>query len=288
MCDDEINQGLVLDTTVTRRTFGAMTVAAGAALSGGAAFAAGIVEKDVEITTPDGVCDAVLTYPEGKGKWPAVIVWTDVMGLRPVFREMARRLAAEGYVVLTPNFYYRFKKGPIVEGPFDFAKPEDRAKLDAPRKSITPDGTTRDATAFVAYLDALTQVDSKKKIGSQGYCMGGPMVVRTAATAPERVQAGASFHGGGLVTDAPDSPHRLVPRLKGEYLFAVADNDDQKDPDSKVKLKAAFDAAKVPATVEVYKGANHGWCVKGGAAYNEAAAEKAWAELLKLYKRRLG
>jgi carboxymethylenebutenolidase len=286
MCDDDIHQGQASDATLSRRAFGIMTAAA-ASIATTAAAAAKVVEKDVDITTPDGKADAVLTYPEGKGPWPGVIIWTDIMGLRPVFRQMAQRLAGEGYVVLTPNPFYRVKRGLAVEGPIDFNKPEDRAKLMPLRASITAEGTARDAAAYVAFLDAQPQTSKSAKIGTQGYCMGGPMVLWSAGAQPGRINAGASFHGGGLATDAPDSPHLLAPKLKGGYLIAVADNDDQKEPAAKDRLKAALDAANVTAKVEVYKGANHGWCVPGSAAYNEPAAEKAWAELLALYKTHL-
>ncbi|CAN5260527.1 dienelactone hydrolase family protein [soil metagenome] len=287
MCDDDIHQGLVHDPSVSRRAFGLMTVAfTGIAATARADDA--VVEQDVQIKTPDGVADAALFHPKGKGAWPAVLVWPDVMSLRPVFRDMGRRLAAAGYVVLVPNLYYRAKKAPVIEGAFNFANPDDRAKLTPLRATVTPEGTDRDAAAYVAFLDAQKQTSKARKVGVQGYCMGGPLAFRTAAIAPGRIAAVATFHGGGLVTDQPSSPHLLIPKTHAEYLVAVADNDDKSDPTVKDKLKAAFAEAKRPAKVEVYAGAAHGWTVKGSQVYDEAAAEKAWAELLALYKRVLG
>ncbi|CAN7537561.1 dienelactone hydrolase family protein [Phenylobacterium sp. LjRoot164] len=287
MCDDDIHQGLIEDPTVSRRTFGLMTVAAAGLTAANAHAAVPVVEKDVEIKTPDGVADAALYYPEGKGSWPAVVLWPDVVSLRPVFREMGKRLASSGYVVLVPNLYYRVKKAPVVDGAFNFANADDRAKLAPLRASVTPEGTDRDAVAYLAFLDALPQTDKKKKVGTQGYCMGGPLAFRTAGAVPNRVGAVASFHGGGLFTDAPTSPHLVLPKTHAEYMVLVADNDDKQDPAAKEKLKGALDAAKLKSRVEVYEGAAHGWTVKGSQVYNEPAAEKAWAELLDLYKRAL-
>jgi carboxymethylenebutenolidase len=287
MCDDDIHQGLVHDPSVSRRTFGLMTVA----LTGVATVARAddtVEEKDVEVKTADGVADAALFYPKGKGKWPAVLLWPDVMSLRPVFRDMGRRLAAAGYVVLVPNLYYRVKKAPVVEGAFNFANPDDRAKLTPLRASVTPAGTFKDAEAYVAFLDAQPQTNKAKKVGVQGYCMGGPLAFRTAAATPGRIAAVATFHGGGLVTADADSPALLIPKTHADYLIAIADNDDKQDPTVKDKLKAAFADAKRPAQVEVFAGAAHGWTVKGSQVYNEAAAETAWANLLVLYKKALG
>jgi carboxymethylenebutenolidase len=284
MCDDDIHVGLVEEPKPSRRTFGLMTVA-GAAMASNA-YAGAVVEKDVEVKTADGTCDAVLYYPTGKGTWPAVLIWTDIMGLRPVFREMGKRLAAQGHVVLVPNPFYRSKRAPVVDATFDFSKPEERAKVFALRSAMTNDGIDRDAATFVAFLDAQPQTNKKKKVGVQGYCMGGPLSFRTAAAVPGRIAAVGSFHGGGLTTKNPDSPHLLIPKTNAAYLVAVAQNDDKQQPESKDILKAAFAEAKKMATVEVYPAA-HGWCVRGSAVYDEAAAERAWAELTKLYKARL-
>ena len=286
MCDDDIHQGLIDDPSVSRRAFGLMTVAV-AGIAGSARAAVPVVEKDVEIKTADGLADAALYYPEGKGPWPAVLIWPDVVSLRPAFREMGRRLAAEGYVVLVPNLYYRVKRAPVVEGGFNFANPEDRAKLTPMRASVTPEGTDRDAAAYLAFLDAQPQTNKKKKVGTQGYCMGGALAFRTAGAVPARVGAVASFHGSALHSDQPTSPHLTLSKSRAEYLVAVADNDDKQDPTAKDRIKAALDAAKRPNKVEVYEGAAHGWTVKGGQVYNEPAAEKAWAELLALYRRTL-
>jgi carboxymethylenebutenolidase len=286
MCDDDIHPGFIEDPTVSRRTFGLIGVAA-AGIATGAVAQARVVEKDVDVKTPDGVCDAALFYPEGRGRWPAVIVWPDIVGLRPVFREMGRRLASSGYVVLVVNPFYRSKRAPVVSGTFNFSNPADRAVVTGYRALITDTGADQDNVAFVAFLDAQPQTDKRAKVGVQGYCMGGPLSFRAAAAAPARIGAVASFHGGGLATQAPNSPHLLIPRTNASYLVAVADNDDQRDPAAKDTLKAAFAAAGKPAVVEVYKGANHGWTVRGSDAYNEPAAEKAWSELLALYKRAL-
>jgi len=282
MCDDDIHVGLIHDPTVSRRTFGLMSAAV-AGLGSAAHAQTNVTEKDVEVKTADGTADAALFYPTGKGTWPAVLVWTDIAGLRPAFRDMGRRLASQGYVVLVPNPFYRSIKGVVATPGFDFAKPEDRARVMGYRQAMTNEGVDKDATAYLAFLDAQPQTDRKKKMGVQGYCMGGPLSFRTAAAVPNRVGAVGSFHGGGLTTKAPDSPHLLIPKTNASYLVAVAKNDDEKQPESKDILKAAFAEAKRSATVEVYPAA-HGWCVKGSQVYDEAAAEKAWAELTKLYK----
>lgn len=293
MCDDEIHQfeGTILapGTELNRRAFG-LTAAAAASLAGGAAYAADakVVEKDVDIKTPDGTADAALFYPDGKGKWPAVLIWTDIGGLRPVFRDMGRRLAAQGYVVLVPNPFYRKGRAPAVTDGLDFGKPEGRSALMALAGTIAgPNAVESDAPAYIAFLDAQPQTDKKKKAGTQGYCMGGPLVYRTAAVVPDRIAAGVTCHGGGLVTQTPASPHLLIPKMKAEIYSAVAANDDARSPTDKDVLKKAFADAGKTARVEVYDGCNHGWCVKGSAVYNEAGAERAWKELSDLYKKKL-
>src|SRR3990167_9920976 len=286
MCDDDIHQGLVHDPSVSRRAFGLMTVA----LTGVATVARAddtVVEKDVEIKTPDGTADAALFYPKAKGKFPAVLLWPAVLSLRPVFRDMGRRLAAAGYVVLVPNLYYRVKKAPVIEGAFNFNNKDDWAKITPLRATVTPERTAKDAVAYLAFLDAQPQTNQTKKAGVQGYCMGGPLSFQTAAAVPNRIAAVASFHGGGLLTAKPDSPHLLLPKTKAAYLIEIADNDDKQDPTVKDKLKAAFAEAKLSAQVEVFEGADHGWTVKGSQVYNEAAAETAWSNLLALYKKTL-
>ena len=277
---------------LSRRDFVALSVAAG--LAGGAmpaAAALAVVETDVSIQTPDGTCDAAFIHP-ASGAHPGVFVWPDAFGLRPSMRDIARRLAAEGYAVLVPNPFYRVAKAPIFESAasVDFQDPATRAKLGPLMGSIGAAGAAeKDAAAYVAFLDAQPQVDKAKKIGTQGYCMGGALVVRSAAAVPERIGAGASFHGGSLVTDKPDSPHLLAPRIKARMYFGVASSDDQKQPDAKDKLKKAFDDAKVPVQVEVYP-AKHGWCVpdmpadNGTPIYSRPEAERAWGKLLALYK----
>jgi len=280
---------------MTRRDFVSMTVAAGVTAAAGRQGSAQpqVVETNVEIKTADGTCDAAFIHPT-TGAHPAVVIWPDAFGLRPSMRDMAKRLAAEGYSVLVPNPFYRVAKAPLFESAanFNFGDPAQRSKLGPLMGSTNAAGAAEtDATAFVAWLDGQKQVDRTKKIGTQGYCMGGALVVRTAAAVPDRVGAGASFHGGGLVTTNPNSPHLLAPKIKARMYFGVAANDDAQQPDAKTKLKEAFDAAKVPAEVEVYPQAQHGWCVSdmpmqanGQPTYSKADAERAWGKLLALYK----
>ena len=279
---------------VSRRDFVTLSIAAGLGLAASSASAADlpVVETAVQVKTPDGMCDAAFIHPS-TGAHPGVIIWPDAFGLRPSMRDIGKRIAAQGYSVLVPNPFYRLAKAPVFDNPskFDFANPADMAKLQPLMASINAAGAAeRDAVAFVAFLDAQRQVDRAKKIGTQGYCMGGPLVVKTAATVPNRVGAGASFHGGGLVTDQPTSPHLLAPKIKARMYFGIASNDDMRQPDAKDKLKEAFAAAKVPAEIEVYSGALHGWCVSdmplqnGSPIYNKPDAERAWTKLVALYK----
>jgi len=272
---------------LTRRDFVAMTVAGIAVAAGADVSAQNVTEKTVEIKTPDGTCDAAFIYP-ATGAHAAVIIWPDAFGLRPSMRNMAKRLASEsGYSVLVPNPFYRVGKAPMFEdaSKVDFAT--ERPKINPLMASINAAGTVeKDAPAFVAWLDQQPQVDRTKKIGTQGYCMGGALVVRTAAAVPDRIGAGGSFHGGGLVNQTPTSPHLLAPKIKGRMYFGIATNDDMQQPDAKTALKAAFDAAKVPVEVEVYSMAQHGWCVPDmpNNLYKMDDAERAWGKLLALYK----
>jgi carboxymethylenebutenolidase len=279
--------------TITRREFTALSIAAGVAAASGAsgASASEMIDSDVQVTTAAGVCDAALIHPQ-KGSWPGVILFTDVFGLRPTMRDMARRLAADGFTVLVPNPFYRTAKPPGLSLDIDFSNPADRAKIDVLRAPLTSDAVMQDAVAYVKFLDSQGPVNKKVKMGAFGYCMGGPMTMLAAASNPERIGAGASFHGGGLVTDKPDSPHLLVPKMKAQFYFGVAMNDDEKQPEAKTKLNEAFKAARLQAKIQVYDGCLHGWCVKDmpntpgkPPIYNAPQAERAWGELLSLFKR---
>jgi carboxymethylenebutenolidase len=278
---------------IARRDFVALSVAAGLGAAAGSAGAAGLelVETDVQINTVDGTCDAAFIHPKS-GSYPGVLIWPDAFGLRPSMRDIAKRIAAEGYSVLVPNPFYRVSKAPFTDAStFSFSNPADRAKLGPLMASVNaPGNPEKDAVAYVGFLDAQKQVNKAKKIGTQGYCMGGPLVVRTAAVLPDRIGAGASFHGGGLVTDKPESPHLLAPKIKANMYFGIASNDDKTQPAAKDKLKEAFAAANVPAEIEVYSDALHGWCVPdmpagpAGPIYNKPDAERAWGKLVALYK----
>jgi carboxymethylenebutenolidase len=268
---------------LTRRQFGAMALGAGvvAALPKGAR-AAETQGADVEVKTPDGVADAYLVHP-AKGKYPGVLIWPDIFGLRPAFKEMATRLAESGYSVLVINPFYRTKKAPTAPEHADFNDPPTRQALMALAGSLSPQTAVTDAGAFVSFLDAQPSVDKKRKMGTTGYCMGGPFVLRTAANSPDRIGAGATFHGGGLVTDKADSPHLLIPKMKAHYLIAIAENDDQREPQAKDVLRDAFAKAHLPAEIEVYTGTLHGWCPPDAHVYNHDQAEKAWSRMLALF-----
>ncbi len=277
---------------LSRRDFVALSVAAGVGASSSAdAAPLPLEERDVSIKTPDGSCDAAFIHPSS-GAHPGVLIWTDAFGLRPSMRDIGRRLAAEGYSVLVPNPYYRVARAPVYESAasVDFKDPATRAKLQPLMSSVTGSGAAeKDAKAYVAFLDDQPQVDKSRKVGTQGYCMGGALAVRAAAAAAARVGACASFHGGGLVTDKPDSPHLLAPRIKARMYFGIASNDDERQPDAKDRLKKAFEDAKLPVQVEVYP-ARHGWCVpdmpldNGTPIYSRPDAERAWGVLLALYR----
>jgi carboxymethylenebutenolidase len=286
MCDEFIHPGLISDARLSRRTFGMMTVAT-AGIASGAVAQSGAVESDVTVKTADGSCDAVFFHPAGEGHWPAVLIWPDIMGLRPAFRDMGRRLAAQGYVVLVPNPFYRSAHAPVIGDNFDFSNPEQRNRLMGFRAAMTDDGIDRDAQAYLTFLDAQPQTAKGKKAGVQGYCMGGALAFLTAAAVSGRIAAVGSFHGGnGLVTKNPDSPHLLIPKTHAAFLVCQAQNDDATQPTLKDDLKAAFAAAGKTATVEVYH-ANHGWCVPGGQVYDQGEAERAWTALGALYRTNL-
>jgi carboxymethylenebutenolidase len=266
---------------VTRRQFGAL-VAAGVALTlPKVVDAVAVTEMDVTIKTPDGNCDAYFVHP-ATGTAPGVLVWPDIFGLRPAFRQMGKRLAETGYSVVVINPFYRAQKAPTAAK--GAATPiQDLLPL---AKALSETTHMTDAKAFIAWLDQQQSVAKNRKIGTQGYCMGGPMAFRTAAAVPDRVGAVASFHGGGLVTKEPNSPHLQTSKTKAQLLIAIASNDDMRSPDEKNILKETFAKSGQPAEIEVYSGA-HGWCPPDSTVYNMPDAEKAWSRLLELYKKAL-
>jgi len=315
MCDDDSFDDMVAQRqrseALSRRSFGSLALGAGIATlapvacksadavpapnapaapiapTPGPANAVATTESEVTIATPDGACDAYFVHPT-TGTAPAVLVWPDILGLRPAFRQMGKRLAESGYAVLVVNPFYRTKKAPTAPPKANFEDKATRDALMGLMHTLTPETEVTDAKAFTAWLDKQPSVDTARKMGTTGYCMGGPIVMRTAATNPERIGAAATFHGGGLVTDKPDSPHLLIPKMKAHFLIAIASNDDAKQPDAKGTLKAAFAQASLTANVEVFEGAKHGWCPPDSDVYDRAAAENAWSELLTLLKSAIG
>jgi carboxymethylenebutenolidase len=266
---------------VTRRQFGVLVGAGIALMLPKVANAVTVTEADVNVTTPDGTADCYFVHPSS-GAAAGVLIWPDIFGLRPAFRQMGKRLAESGYSVLVVNPFYRVKKAPTADGgaatPIQQLMPLAQALNESTQMS--------DAKAFIAWLDQQPSVAKNKKVGTQGYCMGGPIAFRTAAAVPDRVGAVASFHGGGLVTNNPNSPHLQASKTKAQFLIAVAENDDARSPDEKNVLKDTFGKANLPAEIEVYAGA-HGWCPPDSRVYNEAQAEKAWSRLLALYQKAL-
>lgn len=267
---------------VTRKQFGIMVGTGLAMMLPQVANAVTVTESEVNVKTPDGSADCYFVHP-ASGTAPGVLVWPDIFGLRPAFRQMGKRLAESGYSVLVVNPFYRGKKAPTADA--GAATPiQDLMPL---ARSLNETTHMTDAKAFIGWLDGQTSVAKNRKMGTQGYCMGGPMAFRTAAAVPGRVGAVASFHGGGLVADTPSSPHLQAAKSKAQFLVAIAANDDTRSPNDKIVLKETFEKANLPAEIEVYTGAAHGWCPPDSKVYNEALAEKAWGRLLALYGKAL-
>ena len=267
---------------VTRRQFGALVGAGVVMMLPKVLNAVDVTESEVTITTPDGTADCYFVRP-ATGAAAGVLVWPDIFGLRPAFRQMGKRLAETGYSVLVVNPFYRTKKAPTAEK--GAATPIQQVLPLAQTLNETTHMT--DARAFIGWLDQQASVNKNRKIGTQGYCMGGPMAFRTAAAVPGRVGAIASFHGGGLVTNTPNSPHLQAAAAKASLLIAIAANDDMRSPNEKNVLKETFAKVNLPAEIEVYEGAAHGWCPPDSGVYNEPQAEKAWTRLLALYGKAL-
>ena len=267
---------------VTRKQFGAMLGAGIAMMLPRVANAAAVVEADVNVPTPDGTADCYFVHP-ASGAAAGVLMWPDIFGLRPAFRQMGKRLAESGYSVLVVNPFYRVKKAPTAaEGsttPIQELMPLAQALNETTHMT--------DAKAFIAWLDQQPSVAKNRKVGTQGYCMGGPIAFRTAAAVPDRVGAVGSFHGGGLVTDKPNSPHLEAATSKAQFLVAIAENDDARSPKDKDVMKETFAKANLAAEIEVYAGCAHGWCPPDSRVYNEPMAEKAWTRLLALYGKAL-
>ena len=286
MCDqdhfDDDRQDFEARGLVTRRQFGVLLGAGVAMMLPRVVNAVAVADGDVTIATPDGSCDAYFVHP-ASGTAPGVLVWPDIFGLRPAMRQMSKRLAESGYSVLVVNPFYRTKKAPTAEQgaatPIQSLMPLARG--------LNEQTQMTDAKAFIAWLDQQSSVAKNRRIGTQGYCMGGPIAFRTSAAAPDRVGAVASFHGGGLVTDQPNSPHLQASKTKAQFLIAIAANDDQRAPNEKDVLKETFAKANLPAEIEVYANAAHGWCPPDSGVYNEPQAEKAWSRLLALYSKAL-
>ena len=287
MCDENTVQDAEQagnSDAITRREFNTLATGAAVAFSlPPLANAKAVSSSDVTIGTPDGSCDAFFVHPT-EGKHPAVLIWPDILTLRDSFRAMATRLAESGYAVLCINPYYRDAVAPVVETGESFQDASTQKKVLPMYRNLSPETHRTDARAFVDWLDAQSAVDASRSIGTMGYCMGGPMVMRAAAERSDRIGAGCAYHPVSLATEDDDSPHRLIPKMNGQFLIALAENDDERNPDDKLVLREAFAAEEITAEVTVFEGALHGWCVLDSRVYNEASAEVAWAKTLSLFE----
>jgi len=298
MCDiwtEQDNAEFLKSQDVDRRDFSklgsiaaltAMLPMAACANSGEGNTAIAVTEKTVQVDMADGVSDCYYVAP-ASGTHPAILMWPDIKGLRPAFKVMGKRMAQNGYAVLVVNPFYRDSTAPVAGDNPDFSDPDMRKFLIGMARKLTQDASMSDARAYINFLDAQGEVDTSRKVGTCGYCMGGPLIMRTAAAMPTRVAAAASFHGGGLATDKPDSPHLLIPNSPAQVLHAIAENDDARTPEAKTILAEAYAVAGVAAEIEVYEGTKHGWCPIDSSVYNEAQAEKAWSRMLALFERQL-
>jgi len=286
MCDQDHSekelQELDASGLITRRQFGVLLGAGVIMRLPQTPNAVKVTEAEVTIKTPDGMADAYFVHP-ATGTAPGVLVWPDIFGLRPAFRQMGKRLAEAGYSVLVVNPFYRTKKAPTAE---QGAATPIQGLLPLMQGVMNETTQTTDAKAFIGWLDQQASVAKNRKMGTQGYCMGGPFALRTAA-ASDRVGAAASFHGAQLVADGANSPHLQAAKTKAQFLIAIATNDDMQRPMDKTVMKDTFAKANVPAEIEVYSGAQHGWCPPDSGVYNQAQAEKAWSRLLALYGKAL-
>jgi len=287
MCDEHFEEDVkAYQRRIGRREFGALSVAAGMSiLLPRVEGAVAVTESEVNVKTPDGTADCYFVHPSS-GTGAGVVVWPDILGLRPAFRRMGKRLAESGYSVLVVNPFYRGKKAPVVPDGTVFSDPLVTSVIRPMAGALNATTHTTDAKALIAFLDSQPSVAKNRKVGTTGYCMGGPIVMRTAAAVPERVGAAATFHGSGLATAAADSPHLLIPQMKAQFLIAVAENDDMREPQAKVTLRDSFAKARLSAEVEVYP-AQHGWCPPDSPVYSEAQAERAWSRLLALFEKAL-
>ena len=288
MCDEDtqrdVEKFLNQSGEMSRRKFGKLSAAVGlAVLLPPVANAQAVTETDVEVATADGVADCYFVHPSS-GSHAAVIIWPDILGLRPAFRAMGKRLAQSGYSVLVVNPFYRDARSPVVEEGASFGTPEVRNHVLPMARNLNADTHFTDSLAMVSWLDQQGAVDTNRKIGTTGYCMGGPMVMRNMAAVPGRMGAGATFHGGGLATDTDNSPHLLIPAMRASMLHCVAENDDENDPEAKDTLRQSYAAAGISAEIEVYEGTLHGWCPPDSQVYNEVQAERAWSRLLNLFE----
>lgn len=290
MCDnhtEEENARMLKLSTLTRRQFAKLGVTAAiAALLPPLANAQDVMEMEVSIQTPDGVADCYFVHPSS-GKHPAVLMWPDILGLRPASRAMGKRLAQSGYSVLVVNPFYRIQHAPVIPDGASFADPAISAIVRPMMASLTAASDVTDAGAFLTWIDQQMAVDTTRKIGTIGHCMGGPQVLRTVSNFPARVGAGATFHGVSLATANPDSPHLGIPKMKAQLLIAIAENDDAREPEAKTTLRNACAAAGVPAEIEVYAGSAHGWTMPDFPVYDQALAERAWGRLLDTYAKAL-
>jgi carboxymethylenebutenolidase len=246
-----------------------------------------MLEKKVEARTPDGIADCEYFAASESGQWPGVIMYTDVLGIRDVFRTMARRLVDDGYSVLLPNLYYRVAKDPVFSFKPAFGEEKTVARIAELRPSAASDLVSRDVGAYVETLLAQPQTKGPKA-GAVGYCMGGGIAMRTAAALPEKVGAAASFHGSRLYSDDADSPHLLLPMIKGKLYFGFAVEDKTMPPEAIAGLKQALSSNANAWDDDIYEGAKHGWCVADHNVYNHAQAERAWEHMLRLFRSTIG